>query len=404
MLLIQNLEEEIKDYDLSAVFMRNWDLRDESGTDEGCQWERDWNDVQRLCRTLDIPCKMVDLSKEYWNRIFEPSLDTWKSGQTPNPDVWCNREIKFGALLDRLSLDERTWLATGHYARKAWSDDENPRPQLLSATDRVKNQAFYLASISESGLSRSLFPIGNLFKTEVKELARKWNLDAVERKESMGLCFVGERSGRFSQFLTSYLIPKPGRIIDLTTHKMVGEHRGLWTFTIGENARIPGMSRRMFVAHKDVETNTIFVVPGGAHKLLQCETVVLYDWSWIWRDSPPPGLSNPEGFSGFAKIRHRMATVPCTVRLVPIATIPPMFHPHNSEEQTHALTVTFSDSYTQHGVAPGQVAAMWDSDGEWCLGCGTLDAAYSEGLVKALMVFKGNKSVPQRKHQRMIRL
>ncbi|ESK84034.1 trna (5-methylaminomethyl-2-thiouridylate)-methyltransferase [Moniliophthora roreri MCA 2997] len=373
-----------RDHDLSAVFMRNWDLRDESGTDEGCQWERDWNDVQRLCKALDIPCKMVDLSKEYWTRIFEPSLEIWQSGQTPNPDVLCNREIKFGALLDQLSLDEGTWLATGHYARKVWQEGSNPRPKLLSAKDRIKDQAFYLASINETGLSRALFPLGNLLKSQVKEMARKWNLDAVERKESTGLCFIGERSGRFSQFLTSYITPKPGPIYDLLTHKQVGEHRGLWSFTTGENARISGMSQRMFVAHRDTKLNAIFVVPGGDNKLLHCDTVVLHDWSWIWRDTLPPGLSTTEGFEGFAKIRHRMSAVPCTVKLIPVSAIPSVFTREDGQGQEQALTVTFSDPYIQSGVSPGQIAAIWDSDGEWCLGCGSIGAAYSMDLVTAL--------------------
>ncbi|KAL0575896.1 hypothetical protein V5O48_006069 [Marasmius crinis-equi] len=366
-----------RDYDLSAVFMRNWDTRDESGTDHGCQWERDWQDVERVCRSLGIPCKMIDLSKEYWNRIFEPSLQVWESGETPNPDVWCNREIKFGALLERLPIDPssptKSWFATGHYARKSWSippphDKHGPRPKLLSAKDPIKDQAFYLSSITESGLSRALFPLGDLLKTEVRELARKFNLETAEREESMGLCFVGERGGRFSNFLSSYIPSNPGPIIDLTTNIQVGEHEGLWTYTIGQNARVKGLPRRTFVAHKDAATNTVFVVPGSDHDFLKTDTVILRDWSWIWTDSPPPEIFTPEGFTGLAKIRHRMPTVPVTVKL-----------------NDDCLSLSFPENARQKGVSPGQIAAIWD--GDWCLGCGTISAAYSSNLADALERF-----------------
>ncbi|KAF9268342.1 5-methylaminomethyl-2-thiouridylate-methyltransferase [Marasmius fiardii PR-910] len=370
-----------RDYDLSAVFMRNWDTRDESGTDQGCQWERDWEDVERVCRSLGIPCKMIDLSKEYWLRIFEPSLQLWESGQTPNPDVWCNRqatEIKFGALLERLTIDTnsnaKSWFATGHYARKSWSipsPDRGPRPMLLSAKDLIKDQAFYLSSITESGLSRALFPIGDLLKSEVRELARKYKLQTAEREESMGLCFVGERSGRFSNFLSSYIIPKPGPIIDLTNNKQIAEHQGLWNYTIGENARVKGLPKRTFVAHKDPTLNAVFVVPGGNHELLYTDTVLLRNWSWIWEDTPPVGLSRSEGFRGSAKIRHRMPTAPVSVNLC--------------SDTEQSLTLTFPKTHLQKGISPGQTAAIWY--GEWCLGCGTIGAGISNSLIEALQQF-----------------
>ncbi|KAG7096558.1 hypothetical protein E1B28_003980 [Marasmius oreades] len=382
-----------QDYDLSAVFMRNWDTRDEYGTDQGCQWERDWQDVERVCRSLGIPCKMIDLSKEYWNRIFEPSLQLWESGQTPNPDVWCNREIKFGALLDRLPINatskSNAWFATGHYARKSWSiplrdDPRDPRPMLLSAKDPIKDQAFYLSSITEFGLSRALFPIGGHLKSEVRELARKYNLQTAEREESMGLCFVGERSGRFSNFLSSYIAPKPGSIIDLTNNKQVAEHQGLWTYTIGENARIKGLPERMFVAHRDPALNAVLVVPGSNHELLYSDTVVLRNWSWIWRDTPPPGLLTEEGFKGSAKIRHRMPTVPCTVKLSS-TTNARNFLPKSLSDTEQSLILTFPEANLQKGISPGQTAAIWD--GEWCLGCGTISTGFSSSLIEALERF-----------------
>ncbi|KAI6036394.1 tRNA methyl transferase-domain-containing protein [Pisolithus microcarpus] len=169
-----------KDYDLSAVFMRNWDTRDESGTDVGCQWEKDWEDVQRVCR-------MVDLHRQYWTQVFEPSLNSWESGSTPNPDVWCNREVKFGALLQHLAQDSQTlWI-----------------------------QTYYLSSIPESSLTRALFPLGEMHKKEVRNLALKWDLPTAQ----------------------------------------IAIHQGLWNYTVGQGAKIRGC--------RTAHTNTVFVVPGS---------------------------------------------------------------------------------------------------------------------------------------------
>ena len=209
----------MKEYDLSAVFMRNWDTQDESGSDKGCEWEKDWEDVRRVCKQLSVPCELVrvcayskpayldcreqiDLSKDYWTRVFEPSLHSWERGITPNPDVWCNKEIKFGALLDRLSVRHpSTFFATGHYARKGWGfSSESPVPLLLRAKDSTKDQTYFLSSISHSSLSRALFPLGDLAKTEVRNIAKGHGLITAERAESMGVCFVGEK-GRFREFL-----------------------------------------------------------------------------------------------------------------------------------------------------------------------------------------------------------
>jgi tRNA-specific 2-thiouridylase len=199
--------------------MRNWDTRDEQAADEGCQWEKDWQDVQLVCRQLDIPCRMVDLSQQYWNRVFAPSLKTWEDGHTPNPDVWCNREVKFGALTGAIRGAGITapWLAYGHYARKGWSSkdfpgpelqgeealDGTPRPMLLRPKDAHKDQSYYLSMVREPALSQALFPLGDLTKPEVRELAAKYNLVTAQRDESMGICFIGQRR-KFDEFLSKF--------------------------------------------------------------------------------------------------------------------------------------------------------------------------------------------------------
>ncbi|KAG1831494.1 tRNA-specific 2-thiouridylase [Suillus variegatus] len=277
----------------SAVFMRNWDTRDESGSDHGCEWEKDWEDVRRVCGVLDIPCKMVcsSLSHEYWTRVFKPSLMSWESGITPNPDVWFNKEVKFGALLDRLTEDPGhsniPWLATGHYASKDWKDHNGvSRPRLLRPRDVTKDQACYLSSIPEHSLSRGLFPLRTIKKTEVRELAVK--------AESMGICFVGEKR-KFHDFISQYITPKPGLIINLETGLQVGERAGPWNFTIGQGAKVKGLKEKTFVVKKDIPKNIIYVVPGMDHPALHAQSLTVRDWTWIWADSLPKELMHPGG-------------------------------------------------------------------------------------------------------------
>ncbi|KAH7873111.1 tRNA methyl transferase-domain-containing protein [Lentinula edodes] len=313
------------DYDLSAIFMRNWDTRADSGTDKGCEWEKDWDNVQRVCKSLGIPCTMNDLLRENWNRIFQPALDVWESGSMPNPDVWCNREIKFGALLERLRVDPITgisWFATGHYARK----------------HQTKDQSYYLSSISEQGLARSLFPLSEITKVD-------YRLETAEKPESMGLCFVGE-SGNFSQFLNSYLRPNPGPIIDSTMQKVIGHHEGLWTYTIGENAKVAGQPSKMFVSHKDPIKNAIYVVPSSNHQALREQR--------IWNDSPPAIIFEPAGFRAAVKVRHRQDVQSCIAKTA------------------HDGKLEIITNEPMRGVSPGQVAALWD--GDWCLRCGVITA------------------------------
>ncbi|KAF5369157.1 hypothetical protein D9615_009946 [Tricholomella constricta] len=350
-----------KDYDLSAVFMRNWDTRDESASDKGCEWEKDWEDVQQVCKALDIPCEMIDLSQEYWNRVFQPSLHSWEDGITPNPDVLCNREIKFGALLEHLpmasSSSSKTWFATGHYARKTWTlptSESPPRAKLLRPVDLIKDQTYFLASMTEQSLNCALFPLGDLNKSEVREIAKKAGLATAERKESMGVCFVGKKS-KFGDFISSYIPPNPGPIIDLSTGDTVAQHKGLWTYTIGQGAKLPGMRQRAFVVKKDSGLNAIYIAFGSHNPLLLSRSVIVSDFSWIWKDSPPNHLKTEDGYGAEVKIRHRMDSTTCTV---------------HSSDSDHDLKITLGNP--EVGVAPGQVAVVYDREEGRVLGCGTI--------------------------------
>ncbi|KAF8958009.1 tRNA-specific 2-thiouridylase [Flammula alnicola] len=303
------------------------------GTDKGCEWEKDWEDVQLVCRKLDLPCELIDLSREYWNRVFEPSLRQWEFGVSPNPDVWCNKFV----------LPPTFWPAilirTRHYATKSWSNFvTGPRPKLLRPT----------------GLQRALFPIGHLTKPEVRQLAKQHGLSTAERPDSVGICFVGEKT-KFNNFLSSYIPPNPGPIVNKLTGKVVGEHSGLWNFTIGQNARVPGMPEKMFVAAKDIESNTIYLVPGSTHESLFSRVLHVKDFTWIWRDASPAGIDLPEGCRLYLMHRYRMDPVPCTVR------------------RTKDNELNIACDQPQHAITPGQVAALWDDD--WCLGSGVISAA-----------------------------
>ncbi|QRV99721.1 tRNA (5-methylaminomethyl-2-thiouridylate)-methyltransferase [Ceratobasidium sp. AG-Ba] len=321
-----------QDYEISAVFMRNWDTRDESGSDQGCEWEKDWEDVQRVCRHIGLQCEMKDFSREYWNRVFNPALDAWADGRTPNPDVFCNREIKFGSLFDHVVRDSQTYLATGHYAQIAYY---GPLPHLSRAKDMHKDQTYYLSSVRQSRLAQTLFPIGHLTKPQLRELAAKMKLPTADRGESMGLCFVGER-GRFSSFLSQYIPPSPGPILLHPSLRQIGTHQ----------------------ASKDRQQNALVVVDSVNHPALMCTSVRLKAWQWISEDVEEVTVlneraSSPSGMPVLSQIRHRMAPVDATL--------------HRSLDGKFEIRFITP----LHGVAAGQVGAAWD--GEWCLGCGEID-------------------------------
>ncbi|KAF8698582.1 tRNA methyl transferase, partial [Rhizoctonia solani] len=332
-----------KDLQISAVFMRNWDTRDETGSDVGCEWEKDWEDVKRVCQHIGIPYELKDFSRQYWTRVFTPALDAWANGRTPNPDVFCNREIKFGALFESIipPNDENTWLATGHYARIVYY---HGRPRLMRSDDPNKDQTYYLSSVRENKLKRTLFPLSDLTKPVIRALAQEMRLPTAERGESMGLCFVAE-----------YIPPSSGPILLYPSMKQVGEHKGLHTLTIGQNARIPGQPKKLFVAKKTAEA--ILVVDDVNHPALMCQSVTLANWKWISQDQDEvmeldDKASGPRGIPVFTQIRHRM---------VPVSGI--------LQKVDNIYSLSFDSPI--HGVAPGQVGTAWDRD--WCLGCGEIE-------------------------------
>ncbi|OXH22808.1 tRNA (5-methylaminomethyl-2-thiouridylate)-methyltransferase [Cryptococcus neoformans] len=375
---------------LDVIFMRNWDpLLSESPPESSlspssislayssaspskrepnlspCQWERDWNDVLKVATQVGIPedsIKLVDLSKEYWSRVFEPAVGVWERGGTPNPDVDCNREIKFGALLDVLPKKDRHFLATGHYGRVAHAPlvSHPGLSKLLRAVDQTKDQTYYLSQMTEQQLSRAILPLGSLLKSDVRRLAEHWGLPNAKKEESMGVCFIGER-GKFGDFISQYTSPpEPGYLVNLSGERLA-EHKGLWYYTIGQRARVANQLKPMFVAKKGVgEKGTdILVVPGSDHPMLLCKSVHTSDFHWIHRTFPQELLAKEPEKVGI-QVRHRMNPVGGRIVI---------------GGDAKDVIVEFNEPIV--GVSPGQVVAIWH-DG-WCLGSGVINGTKCVG-------------------------
>ncbi|KAJ2851465.1 hypothetical protein IWW36_001104 [Coemansia brasiliensis] len=278
--------------EVEGIFMRNWDLRDERNE---CPSERDWLDVQSVCHQLQIKCHEINLVKPYWNQVFAVALDEFAKGKTPNPDILCNSQIKFGVLLDeikrRLKSRESCWFATGHYARLQPTADSMSPVNLLRGLDRHKDQSYYLAGVSSSRFHRVIFPLGELVKSrDIRRIAKSANLATAEKEESMGICFVGERR-KFDRFLAEYLPSKSGDILD-PHGRVIGRHRGIFSKTIGQNAKLSGMNCKWYVYAKDPLENCMYAAPGRNHPLLHSSRVVAGPVHWISGNCPDFGPDN----------------------------------------------------------------------------------------------------------------
>ncbi|CEP18931.1 hypothetical protein [Parasitella parasitica] len=326
-------------YHVRGIYMRNWDTSDEKGV---CTSREDWQDVQKVCQRLEIDCEHVDFVKEYWNDVFEKTLDDYARGLTPNPDIACNSFIKFGALLDRIPED--AWFATGHYCRSV-------NGRLLRGRERNKDQSYYLSSVPEEALSRTIFPLGEVeSKSTVKQLAQELGLHNIaSKKESMGICFVGQRR-RFAEFLEQYIDQPPGPVVNLDNGQLIGQHQGLFGYTIGQASRICHGSDKWFVAQKIMSENKLVCVAGSNHPALFHNGCIARDWIWIHHDPP-------KGFDGSmlvdAQIRYRQSPEKAILSLQPDGQ----------------YSVRFMNPI--RAIARGQQVVVWDQD--WCLGGGVID-------------------------------
>ena len=333
--------------DVQALHMTNWE--DDDGY---CTAATDLQDARRVCRQLDIPLHHVNFAKQYRDRVFEYFLDEYRTGRTPNPDVLCNREIKFGVFRDYAKRLGGELLATGHYARTDVSDGQ---ARLWKAADGSKDQSYFLHAVSSDALAETVFPLGDLLKAEVRRIAHQHGLAIHDRKDSTGICFIGERP--FREFLSTYLPANPGPI-RTPEGKEVGLHHGLMYYTLGQReglgigGRQDAGSEPWYVADKILDENTLVVVQ-GEHPMLYCRALQASSSLWIGR--APAKLLQTGTLSCSVKIRYRQPDQACIVR----------------QKSSDLLEVSFKEA--QRAVAPGQFVVFYD--GDRCLGGAVIECA-----------------------------
>ncbi|MEK8030374.1 tRNA 2-thiouridine(34) synthase MnmA [Ideonella sp. DXS29W] len=342
-------------HEVVGIFMKNWEDDD---NDEYCSSRQDFLDAASVADVIGIEIEHVNFAAEYKDRVFAEFLREYQAGRTPNPDVLCNAEIKFKAFLDHAMRLGAEKIATGHYARVR--QQPGGRVELLKGLDPLKDQSYFLHRLNQAQLGKTWFPVGELPKTEVRRIATDIGLPNAKKKDSTGICFIGERP--FREFLNRYLSHAPGPIKD-DRGRRLGEHVGLSFYTLGQrqglgiggvkdkkSARGGGEHEPWYVARKDLDSNTLIVVQGHQHPWLQYRALEANDLSWVAGVAPATGAAA-------AKTRYRQADAPCTV----------------TEASTHHLRLDFAAQALQWAVTPGQSAVLYD--GEVCLGGGVINSA-----------------------------
>ena len=326
-------------HQVDAVFMKNWD---EDDTDEYCSAAQDLADAEQVCEQLGLTLRSVNFSSEYWDLVFEYFLAEHRAGRTPNPDILCNTEIKFKVFLDYAAELGSDRIATGHYARIARA---NGVTQLLTARDTNKDQTYFLHGLNQHQLENTLFPLGDLEKSQVRQLAAELNLHVHTKKDSTGICFIGER--KFRTFLQQYIDVQPGDIVD-TEGNLIGQHQGITFFTIGQRQGLgiggvaAAAQEPWYVVDKRIESNELVVAQGSDHPALFNNSLIVKNMHWIHQEI----ADNDTELQ--AKIRYRQQPQQCTAKRL----------------DEHHLQLDFTAP--QRAVTPGQYAVLYDDN--ICLG------------------------------------
>lgn len=330
-------------YRVIGMFMKNWEEKDENGV---CQSAKEFEDVVRVCDQIGIPYYSVNFVKEYWDNVFAHFIQEFQQGHTPNPDILCNREIKFKALLNKAVEFGADYLATGHYCQTVNIAGE---VKLTKGKDSSKDQSYFLYAVTENALKKVLFPIGAMQKTEVRVIAKQFGLVTSDKKDSTGVCFIGERN--FKNFLSQYLQTKPGNFETLEG-KIIGQHDGVAYYTIGQRKgmAIGGAGEAWFVVGKDIPRNVLYVAQGKNHPALFAPKLTATELTWI---SPKGAPKLP--FRCSSKIRYRQEDQLCTIL---------------SSEGGRCM-VQFDEP--QRAITPRQSIVFYD--GEVCLGGGLIETA-----------------------------
>lgn len=339
-----------------GIYMANW-----SQTAK-CT-ESDWNDVKKICNDLNIPCERVNFEKEYWNEVFQPMVQMYEKGLTPNPDVGCNKYVKFGKMIDHLTKkflnNQKWWLVTGHYARIMKCQTSNEH-HLLRGYYKSKDQSYYLANIPKRVLLQVLMPIGHLTKPNVRQLAKGYNLHTAKKPDSQGLCFVSQDENNFRNFLNEYIAPNPGNIIT-EDGKIWGQHQGLWHATIGQKLGIsmpqgdPRYKGIWFISEKRYDTNELVIVKGNNNDRLFKKGLKVKEWSWLMDDITAISEKCEEGN---LSVQYRSLQEPEIINYIKIL-----------QSDIHIELVKKA-----RAMAPGQNIVLYE--GNRVLGSGILEETY----------------------------
>ena len=450
------LNEQRQKYHIVGVHMQNWDSNDENGIDKCDRAEEDLKDVQRVCKSLQIPLHICNFVKPYWNNVFAPFLDSYRLGSTPNPDVLCNKEIKFNILLQYIKEELNiNLLATGHYARISKSfyatDDTKNFPMesinltrlkgnisslhqadnlmntdtsissnttandtyenihmevsLLRGIDKMKDQSYFLSHVPKGQLKDVIFPLGSFTKAEVKTIAKKANLHNFDKKESLGICFIGKR--KFEDFLPTYLEQEKGNFISVDplnkeeekrvkdihkiNNRILGYHKGISLYTIGQGAKISGQAEKYFVCGKNFEKNEIYVCRGTKHPSLYVDSVFIDSKCFNWISKPEicqqiEGNDDKEDCKLFEisdtlleaspeiildyQIRYRQSAGKCTIKRLNYENVHKKLNPEELKINKNLSIWEIRFHHPQRGVAKEQTLALYD--GDKCLGGGII--------------------------------
>ncbi len=334
-------------HDVTAFYLKIW-LEDELQYLGSCPWEEDLSYVEQICKDADVPLEVISMQKEYWDRVVSYTIAECKAGRTPNPDIFCNQQVKFGSFYDKID-DSFEKVATGHYAQVEEVDGQFI---LKKAPDPIKDQTYFLSYLSQAQLSRALFPIGHLKKEEVRGLAEKYNLPNKSRKDSQGICFLGKI--QYREFIKEHLGEMPGDFINKETGEKIGDHQGHWFYTIGQRFGLGLSGGPWFVVEKIAEKNIIYLANGYDPELVYGTEFEVRDVNWI-----TPNLKLETRNSKLeTKIRHGAKSHPCAI-----------------EMDGDVVKVKLAEKV--HGIAAGQFAVFYlpsrqADDDDFCLGGGKI--------------------------------
>ncbi|WP_027120648.1 tRNA 2-thiouridine(34) synthase MnmA [Mycoplasmopsis lipofaciens] len=342
-------------YDVEGLFMRNWDsyvnndfLGNENISQDICPQEQDYQDALKVCQKLNIKLHRVDFVKEYWDNVFENFIEEYKKGRTPNPDILCNKYIKFKAFSDyafsKLNAD---FIAMGHYAKVK-------NGHLFRAIDQNKDQTYFLAQLTSEQLSKVIMPLADLYKSEVREIAAKQGLATAQKKDSTGICFIGERN--FTKFLQNYIPAQKGKIVDIISNKIVGEHEGCFYYTLGQRKglNLGGMTEPHYVCGHNVTKNILYVAPASDMTYLTSDKLLASQLNLNNQQYNPNNLT--------AKFRYRQQDIPVKIKILENNNVEIMY---SSEAQA---------------VTPGQQVVLYD--GNKCIGGAVIEKIYYKNKIK----------------------